>query len=121
MTLRPLLRLVVRASLLALAAGSLGVGCSRQGEGERCDLRANGHDDCDSGLLCFSCLDLNDHDVDRCCPPGGGTGACTLAATASATCLSDAPSGRGGSSGASGGGLVSGAGGEDGAGAPGGP
>lgn len=70
MIFRPLIRLAARASLVALATASVAVGCSRQGEGERCDLAAAGYDDCDSGLICVSCLQLQGHVTDRCCPPG---------------------------------------------------
>jgi hypothetical protein len=58
----------------ALSAG----GCSRQGEGERCDLAANGDDDCDEGLICVSKVG----NVDRCCPPDGadiGDSRCSVA------------------------------------------
>lgn len=58
----------------ALSAG----GCSRQGEGERCDLAANGDDDCDDGLICVSKVG----NVDRCCPPEGaaiGDSRCSVA------------------------------------------
>ena len=73
MILRSLLRLAARASLVALATASVAVGCSRQGEGERCDLAAAGYDDCDSGLICVSCLQLQGHVTDRCCPPGASS------------------------------------------------
>jgi hypothetical protein len=48
-------------------AGVLSGGCSRQAEGERCDLAANGDDDCEEGLICVSKVG----NVDRCCPPEG--------------------------------------------------
>jgi hypothetical protein len=73
MILRSFLRLAARASLVALATASVAVGCSRQGEGERCDLLAAGNDDCDSGLVCVSCEDLADHVTDRCCPASGSS------------------------------------------------
>lgn len=38
--------------------------CSKQGEGERCDARAAGNADCESGLIC-------DTQLNRCCPPEG--------------------------------------------------
>jgi hypothetical protein len=61
-------------SLLALA---LADGCSQQGEGERCDLAANGDADCQSGLVCkkASLLQLGSDQTDRCCPPGPSTDA----------------------------------------------
>lgn len=56
----------------ALAAAGLFValtvgGCSRQGEGERCDRTANGDEDCEDGLFCVTKVG----NVDRCCPPSG--------------------------------------------------
>ncbi len=60
---RALVSLGFGLGLLALTS----VGCSRQGEGERCDLAANGHNDCEEGLFCTPASG----DVDRCCPPQG--------------------------------------------------
>ena len=70
-----LLRLAARYLLRTVAVLTLGAsfagGCSRQGEGERCDLRkAGGDGDCDSGLVCKLCTELQDGTTDRCCPPG---------------------------------------------------
>jgi hypothetical protein len=68
------------AFVLAVSAVlSLGGGCSRQSEGERCSLE-NGDEDCDSGLVCTPASELQQgqqDEVDRCCPPDGGTGDCT--------------------------------------------
>jgi hypothetical protein len=110
MMLRSLLRLATRASLIALATASVAVGCSRQGEGERCDFAAAGHDDCDGGLVCVACEDLADHVTDRCCPPGGGSSdpRCALS-TSPGACFTNL--GSGGSAGSSSGGAgASGAG-----------
>jgi hypothetical protein len=72
--------LIVRSSLaacalVALAAldiSTLPMGCSGQGEGERCDHLADnaGTDDCAGDLVCTpaSSLNGNDHNTDRCCP-----------------------------------------------------
>ncbi len=48
---------------LALAA----VGCSLQGEGERCSI-ANGSNDCEAPLVCTKRELLTGSTVDRCCP-----------------------------------------------------
>ncbi|HKQ69825.1 MAG TPA: hypothetical protein VJT73_10830 [Polyangiaceae bacterium] len=62
-------------SLLARIAGIAGslfvlsvLGCSAQGEGERCDQN-NGNADCASGLQCSAIPSTNDYRV--CCPPDG--------------------------------------------------
>jgi hypothetical protein len=127
MILRSFLQLAARASLIALATASVAVGCSRQGEGERCDLVAAGSDDCDSGLTCISCGNLADHVTDRCCPaPGassdprcqrspnedatlcpvkggtGGTGGSAGASSAGAAGMSSGGAPAGGASGSSG-------------------
>lgn len=69
-----LLRLAVRYLVRTVAVFALGAsfagGCSRQGEGERCDSWKAGDTDCDSGLVCKLCEDLQDGTTDRCCPPG---------------------------------------------------
>ncbi|MFO7180483.1 MAG: hypothetical protein DIU78_017415 [Pseudomonadota bacterium] len=87
---RTLVSLGFALGLVALT----GVGCSRQGEGERCDLGANGHSDCDDGLFCTPAVG----DVDRCCPPQG-------AAVEDPRCVRSGrvETGSGGSSSASGG------------------
>jgi hypothetical protein len=54
----------------------LGIGCSKQGEGERCDP-ANASLDCESGLVCRDASDLglgSESDLvgaALCCPPDG--------------------------------------------------
>ena len=50
---------------------SLGAGCAKQAEGERCDLASSGNADCDGDLTCFAQTSLHDADVDRCCPADG--------------------------------------------------
>jgi hypothetical protein len=58
--------------LIAFGLGAVLVpGCSKQGEGERCDKVAAGNDDCDSGLVCVDANELADESTDRCCPPEG--------------------------------------------------
>jgi hypothetical protein len=55
-----------------LLAASL-FGCSKQGEGERCDLNS-GNLDCDTGLICRSGDQLNigiGEGFALCCPPDG--------------------------------------------------
>ncbi|HET9933987.1 MAG TPA: hypothetical protein VFQ35_24960, partial [Polyangiaceae bacterium] len=44
---------------------SLSVGCSKQGEGERCDHTNAGDTDCEDGLVCTNVAP----NQDRCCPP----------------------------------------------------
>jgi hypothetical protein len=106
MMLRSLLRLAMRASLVALATASVAVGCSRQGEGERCDLVAAGHDDCDSGLICIACEDLADRVTSRCCPPSGSSDPrCARSTAGGGVCLTQL--GSGGSAGSSSGGAGS--------------
>ena len=58
-----------RLGALGLVALSLALstgGCSRQGEGERCDKTANADNDCEDGLICTPKVG-----ADRCCPPDG--------------------------------------------------
>jgi hypothetical protein len=91
--------LALAGSVFALAAAS---GCSLQGEGERCDFKANSNADCNDGLVCTEARTLQNgaDKTDRCCPPGGGTGRCAVGpmiGTGGAT-------GTGGSSGAGAGG-----------------
>ena len=58
--------------LIAFGLGAALVpGCSKQGEGERCDQLAAGNEDCDSGLVCILKSELADESTDRCCPPDG--------------------------------------------------
>lgn len=62
--------------LSLVAAIALGIGCSKQGEGERCDP-ANASLDCESGLVCRDASDLglgSESDLigaALCCPPDG--------------------------------------------------
>jgi hypothetical protein len=66
------LNTLVRAAFALVTTGLLGVGCSRQAEGERCDLEwAGPNQDCASGLVCKACGALSAHDADRCCPADG--------------------------------------------------
>ena len=65
---------------------SLSVGCSKQGEGERCDYPKAGDSDCDDGLFC-----VNVDKQDRCCPPQG-------AAISDSRCQGQITSGSGGTS-----------------------
>jgi hypothetical protein len=44
----------------------LGVACSKQGEGERCDTNS-GNLDCESGLICRG--EAQERGVALCCPP----------------------------------------------------
>jgi hypothetical protein len=57
--------------LVIVGVSSLLFACSKQGQGERCEL-LNGNADCESGLVCASARELRAKDeVDRCCPPVG--------------------------------------------------
>ncbi len=47
---------------------SLGAGCAKQAEGARCDLASSGDTDCEVGLSCVAQKNLQDNEVDRCCP-----------------------------------------------------
>lgn len=69
--LRTVLRSLVRAAIVLGALSSLAGGCSRQGEGERCDFVWAGDQDCDSGLTCTRCGLLQDDRTSRCCRPDG--------------------------------------------------
>jgi hypothetical protein len=72
MLLRLAARYFLRTAAICALGASFAGGCSRQGEGERCDrLKAGGDGDCDSGLVCTLCGDLQDGLTDRCCPPDG--------------------------------------------------
>jgi len=86
------LRRIGALALLLCAYGLTAGGCSRQGEGERCDHAENGDDDCDEGLQCVT---PRGSTVDRCCPPAG-------APIDDARCHgSDAPIATGGTAGSS--------------------
>ena len=80
LTARLLLLLTVFMSLPLVIAAP---GCSGQGEGERCDVRAdnNGTEDCAGDLVCIKAGDLNGSNTDRCCPAdrtGATTDVCKL-------------------------------------------
>src|ERR1051325_6354158 len=66
-------RHVFRAALVASAAFAVSAGCSRQAEGERCDLEWDGPDqDCDSAdLYCVACGSLPHATAHRCCRRDG--------------------------------------------------
>src|SRR6187402_3261924 len=71
MQLRRFSRYFATILLLAGAISLVMGGCSRQGEGERCDRRAAGDSDCDDGYYCRACEDLDQGPVDRCCRRDG--------------------------------------------------
>ena len=115
---------LARGVLIASASLWAFVGCSRQSEGERCDRTAAGDTDCNAGLKCIPCAELNSGVVDRCCPAKAGdetTSACQRSATDRAdqctpTTSTGGATGTGGRAGAgaagmSGSGAVSGSGG----------
>jgi hypothetical protein len=52
------------AAALMFAGALVFVACSKQGEGERCELE-NGYDDCEAPLICKSVAGLNGQ---ICCP-----------------------------------------------------
>ncbi|MGC4088576.1 MAG: hypothetical protein QM756_11905 [Polyangiaceae bacterium] len=87
---------VWRSGLALLSVTSLSlllsVGCSKQGEGERCDLTKAGQADCDDGLRCVRISD----GVERCCPPEGTQ-------IGDSRCQSSGITGSGGKSSSSGG------------------
>lgn len=76
-SMRPRSSFARRSVVLAVAAFVVGtlavapVGCSTQGEGERCE-RKNGNNDCAEGLVCKSGKDLGGN-ADICCPESGST------------------------------------------------
>lgn len=81
-------RLIPGALAALLAAAPIVAACSDQGEGERCDTRADngGNDDCQSpGLVCVTASQLNGNpNSDRCCPVDRSqavTAVCSLAQT----------------------------------------
>jgi hypothetical protein len=62
------LRVFARTAFVLSTAAIFSVSCSRQGEGDRCDLDWGGPDqDCQSDLICTACGNLQDATVDRCC------------------------------------------------------
>lgn len=66
MLLRPLLRFAVLLLVPTVFLGS----CSKQSEGERCDV-LNEDSDCEGSLECVAAEDLVNSEADRCCPPKG--------------------------------------------------
>jgi hypothetical protein len=87
---------------LSLLALTLSGGCSRQGEGDRCDFDTNGNADCDDGLVCIkSTLLLSNDKADRCCPASGS-------ASDSRCALNTGSTGSGGSGGSDAGSIDSG-------------
>jgi hypothetical protein len=77
MTGRRFVSFFAQGAIVTLGLALTFVGCSRQGEGERCDFTAAGDTDCDEGLVCVKCPELRTGTVDRCCPatPGAETDA----------------------------------------------
>lgn len=71
MTARRFVVWLARTALVVGSAAWVGVGCSRQGEGERCDWANAGDSDCDDGLTCIRCAALASGQIDRCCPAAG--------------------------------------------------
>jgi hypothetical protein len=66
---------IISVGLAALVVG--GMGCSGQGEGERCTFFAasgadageiNGTGECQDGLVCVAAFNTNLYPFDRCCP-----------------------------------------------------
>ena len=117
---------LARSAIVAVSVTLAFVGCSRQGEGERCDRQAAGDEDCDTGLRCIRCTDLAKGTIDRCCPPGASSGDCERADPArqpidcaevqatgctGGTSGTSGTGGRSGSAGSGGSGNASGAGG----------
>jgi len=115
MLLRPVVRVLAPGLLVMLGLASVSQGCSRQSEGERCDSEANGDLDCNDGLVCKRCGDLQERVVDRCCPPGTAYSdpRCELAATPG-QCLTQPGTGGTGGTGGSSSNSASGQGGEGG-------
>ena len=86
---------------------SLSVGCSKQGEGERCDSTAAGDTDCEDGLVCTN-VGVGTKE-DRCCPPDGATpGDSRCMRTGTSTGGQSSTGGAGGGGGASSGGASNG-------------
>jgi hypothetical protein len=109
---RILPRLLARSIVLLVAGAGVFGGCSRQAEGERCDYEWAGEtQDCNDGLVCTPCGNLQDHVVDRCCPSDGSytDPRCTPVAGDGTSCSSHqiAAQGSGGTSSSSTGGSSS--------------
>ncbi len=90
--------LTVLTTLAALAAGAIAIiACSDQGEGERCDRRAEnqGSNDCNSGLVCTAAGELNGATTTqigegRCCPVDRQTATTVVCSRAPAPAGGDA-------------------------------
>jgi hypothetical protein len=67
MLFRRVSRFVARVLIVTGAVGSVMGGCTRQGEGERCDFESAGDSDCDEDLECVPCEQIQNSTVDRCC------------------------------------------------------
>jgi hypothetical protein len=108
-------KLLIAALLAVSCLATLGA-CSKQTEGERCDIDAGveGDDsDCDDGLECVSSQELGTSS-DICCPKEGATdAACTgaLGSSSSSASSSASSSSAGGAGGTGGAGGAGGAGG----------
>ena len=62
------LRMLSRTAFVLATTAVFSTSCSRQPEGERCDYQwAGPSQDCDSGLQCTPCGNLQNSVVDRCC------------------------------------------------------
>jgi hypothetical protein len=67
------LRVFARTAFVLSTAAIFSTSCSRQGEGDRCDLEWGGaNQDCQADLICTACGNLQDATVDRCCRRDGG-------------------------------------------------
>jgi hypothetical protein len=115
MTGRRFVSTLAQGAIVAFGVALSFVGCSRQGEGERCDFNAAGNTDCDEGLVCVTCPELRTGTVDRCCPaPGAETDVdCQRAdvervGECGATISTGGTSGNAGSGGAGGAGTMGG-------------
>ncbi len=81
------LRVFARTAFLLSTVAIFSTSCSRQGEGDRCDLDWGGPDqDCQSDLICTACGNLQVATVDRCCRRDG---AVTDARCAKAAVMND--------------------------------
>jgi hypothetical protein len=68
----PGLRIFLRSAFVLATVAVFSASCSRQAEGERCDYDWAGQtQDCDSGLQCTPCGNLQTSVVDRCCRVDG--------------------------------------------------
>lgn len=84
------------ALMLVLALLSSAVGCTAQGEGERCEKAKTQNADCEPPLVCIVKGDLLEGTSDRCCPAVSGE-------ETDSRCTRKAPgTGTGGTSGAGG-------------------